>query len=103
MFVQNVRKVLIKFMVVINLDSFFDTECKPLSKCQGFKPKDAKETQRLMNQFSKYSDINLFDSDPGEGNRMFKIRDGLKGGYEDRDKVDPVTNKKLRNLILVEM
>ena len=26
-------------------NSFFDTECKPLSKCQGHKPKNAKEAQ----------------------------------------------------------
>ena len=78
-------------------NSFFDTECKPFSKCQGFKPENAKEAQRLMNNYGKYSDLMSFDSDPGEGKRLYKIRNGLKGGYADRNKKDPVTNKKLRN------
>ena len=78
-------------------NSFFDTECKPFSKCQGFKPADAKKTQELMDKYGKYSNLMSYDSDPGDGNRLYKIRNGLKGGYEDRNKTDPVTNKKVRN------
>ena len=84
-------------MVVINLTVSLILNVNRFSKCQGFKPEDAKEAQRLMDNYGKYSDLMSFDSDPGEGKRLYKIRNGLKGGYADRNKKDPVTNKKLRN------
>ena len=37
-----------------------------MSKCQGHKPKDAREAQELIDKYGKYSDLMLFD-DPGEG------------------------------------
>lgn len=79
-------------------NSFFDTECKPMSKCRGFKPEQSK-LDKLMNDKPLYgrNNLNTYDSDPGEGNRMYMIRPGLKGGYADRDKIDPVTGKTLKN------
>ena len=79
-------------------NSFFDTECKPISKCQGFKPKNSEELVRLMEEYpEKYKFLNTFNKDPGEDNRLYILRKGLKGGFEDRNKIDPVTGHKLKN------
>ena len=78
-------------------NSFFDTECKPFSKCRGFKP-DAKKTDELMTEFpAKHKNLNTYESDPGDGNRMYAYKNGLQGGFKDKDKTDPVTGQKLKN------
>lgn len=76
-------------------NSYYDTECKPLSQCYGFGA-DAKKLEQLQKN-PKYKNLNTYDNDPGEGKRSYKIRDGLKGGYEDRNKIDPATGEKLKN------
>jgi len=79
-------------------NSFYDTECKPISKCQGFKPKNSEELVRLMKEYpEKYKFLNTFNKDPGEDNRLYTLRQGIKGGFEDRNKIDPVTGHKLKN------
>ena len=76
-------------------NSYFDTECKPFSQCRGF----SAEGDRLkeLQKNPKYKNLNNYKNDPGDGKRSYKIKDGLKGGYEDRNKIDPVTGEKLKN------
>ena len=78
-------------------NSYYDTECKPLSKCYGHKPESVKETNDYMDRFPKYNTLNTYDNDPGIGKRSYKLKDGLKGGYGDKGKIDPVTNKPILN------
>jgi len=76
-------------------NSFFDTECKPMSKCQGFKPD--KTQLKEMSTIEKYNKLGTFNSDPGEGKRQFKLKDGRKGGYADRKANKEGTKEQLQN------
>ena len=49
-----------------------------------------------MKEIYRTNNLNTFDSDPGDGNRLYMIRAGLKGGYEDKDKIDPVTKLEMQ-------
>ncbi len=76
-------------------NSYFDTECKPFSQCAGYGAEG--ENLKELQKNPKYKNLNNYKGDPGEGKRSYKIRNGLKGGYEDRNKIDPVTGEQLKN------
>ena len=76
-------------------NSYFDTEYKPFSQCGGFGAEG--ENLKELQKNPKYKNLNKYKEDPGEGKRSYKIRNGLKGGYEDRNKIDPVTGEQLKN------
>ena len=73
-------------------NSFFDTECKPFSKCLGKKPIEGESFSQ-----TKYQNLNIYDSDPGAGNRLYKLKDGFPGGFKNKDAIDPETGKASLN------